>query len=527
MRLLYAAQFEVASLDNARWAAKREDVLNVVSSWISEWYRSRKNVQIDLPRVTASLNPASGHDLAVSASFAKSENISHTVISWSYPDENGGNLLWNSRIELAEFRDLTEFSFQLQFDSMQYVIAPVEFTLKRPRIIGAMLRQFNCTCGDTRVSNEPREVTAPGMAEFIQRVESRRRRLPIILVSRTASSEKFLIDPGQLAEQLAGIAETHYLADKWAGFALSNSIGEHYRCFNGAVRVYWPDFDSAGAPFSPIYLPDGINHFGRLGDVLFRQLAGISAFRYATGPVITDSVEFLDIERRSELDEVKAAARDRGDLEQLLALADQENAQLSEQNRRFQQENESLKANLDLAQENFRAMSHAAAKAEVEADSPETSQEESAIELPSVGDAVVSAKTDFADTLTFLDSALDSATDSPFEQPRKAYQAFLAMHEVCLGWRESLRTGKSVGSFEQAFERRGFEYKPRESVTSRGKWGKEYEATYDGCKVSIEPHLALGKGGPNTCLRIHFYADREKQRFMIAHAGRHKTNTSS
>jgi hypothetical protein len=528
MRLLYATQFEVASLENAKLPAKREDVLNVVSSWISEWYLSRKNLQIDLPRVTACLNPASGHDLAVSANLARSENVSHTVISWSYPDENDGNLFWSSRIELAEFRELTEFSFQLQFDSMQYVIAPVEFTLRRPRIIGAMLRQFNCTCGDARLSNEPREVTAAGMAGFIQRIESRPRRLPIILVSRTAKSGRFLVDPGALAEQLAGIAEIYYLVDKWAAFALSNSIGEHYRCFDGAVRVYWPDFDSAGAPFSPIYLPDKINRLdGRLGDTLFRQLAGISAFRHATGPVITDAVELLDNERRSELEEVKAAARDRGDLDELLVLADQENAQLSDQNRRLQQENESLKANVALARENFRAMSLAAATPEEEADSPETSQEASAIDPSSVGDAVLSAKTEFADTLTFLDSALNSAMDSPFEQPRKASQAFLAMHEVCLGWRESIRTGKSMGSFDQAFERKGFEYKPRESVTSKGKWGEEYEATYDGRKVSIEPHLALGKGGPKTCLRIHFYVDREKQRFVIAHAGRHKTNTSS
>jgi len=366
------------------------------------------------------------------------------------------------------------------------------------------------------------------MAEFLQRIESRQRRLQIILVSRTTMAEKCLIDPGQLAEQLAGIAETYYLADKWAAFALSNAIGEHYRCFNGALRVYWPDFDSAGTPFSPIYLPEKINQLnGKLGDMLFRQLAGISAFRYTTGPVITDALEMLDIERRSELEEIKTAARDRGDLDELLALADQENAQLSEQNRRLQTENESLKASLELAQENFRAMSLGAAAPNEETDSLETSEEGTVFEPRSVGDAVLAAREHFANTLTFLDSALDSAIDSPFEQPRKGYQAFLAMHEVCLGWRDSLRTGRSVGSFEQTFARKGFEYTSRESMTSRGKWGEEYEATYDGRKVSIEPHLAVGKGGPKTCLRIHFYADKEKQRFVIAHAGRHKTNTSS
>jgi hypothetical protein len=64
-------------------------------------------------------------------------------------------------------------------------------------------------------------------------------------------------------------------------------------------------------------------------------------------------------------------------------------------------------------------------------------------------------------------------------------------------------------------------------MTSTGKWAGEYEAMYGGRKVSIEQHLALGKGGPDTCLRIHFYTDNEQGKYVIAHVGRHKTNKSA
>jgi hypothetical protein len=64
-------------------------------------------------------------------------------------------------------------------------------------------------------------------------------------------------------------------------------------------------------------------------------------------------------------------------------------------------------------------------------------------------------------------------------------------------------------------------------MTSRGKWSEEYETTFNGHRVSIEPHLALGKGGPDTCLRIHLNVDEDRERFVIAHVGRHKTNTSA
>jgi hypothetical protein len=64
-------------------------------------------------------------------------------------------------------------------------------------------------------------------------------------------------------------------------------------------------------------------------------------------------------------------------------------------------------------------------------------------------------------------------------------------------------------------------------MTSKGKWGNEYEATYQGQKVSIEQHLTLGKSGPDTCLSIHFYTDEKEEKYVIAHVGRHKTNTST
>src|SRR6266567_5670737 len=33
---------------------------------------------------------------------------------------------------------------------------------------------------------------------------------------------------------------------------------------------------------------------------------------------------------------------------------------------------------------------------------------------------------------------------------------------------------------------------------------------------AIEQHLAIGKGGPDTCLRIHFYTDDEQGKYVVA-----------
>jgi hypothetical protein len=525
MRLLYAVQFEIASSANAPTTTLGADVVQTVSSWILEWYSTRKAIQITFPLNGGAVSPINGHDINVTRGVSDRAKVGDTIVSWSYPDDNDGNLFWHSRIEIGEFGGLVEFSLQLFLDSTQYLIAPVEFNLRRPRLVGMLLRQFNCFCGDTRLSLEPREIGAESIEDFTTtRLLSPNRRLPIVLVSRTASSGKCLVDPTELADPLAGIAETYYLADKWAGFALTDVVGKLYSCFNGAVRLYWPDFAPAESPFSPVYVPEKLNQIGaRLTDILFRQLATISAFRYVTGPVTRDAREHLQEERNRETAELKAAAAERGDLNELLDLAVKENDELRSRNDQLREQSEGLRAGLQLAQENFRAIRQS--QAEAEAASVETASDEPGADPQSVEEAVLAAKQEYEDTMVVQDSALDSAKESPFMQYKKVSQALLAMHEVCLSWRQSRKTKTPMGTFEQAFATKGFVYKSRESATSRGKWSEEYEMTYKGQRVSIESHLALGKGGPDTCLRIYFYADTQDEKFIVAHVGRHKTNT--
>lgn len=525
MRPLYALQFEVASLEANPPLDVANQTLVVLASWISEWYLTRKNIRIALPLTGGDLSPCEGHELAITV--ARSADVSHSTISWSYPDERDGNLLWHSKCEISKFDGLTEFSFQLLLESIQFYIAPVEFVLRRPRVIATLLRQFACSHGDARLSDQPRELSAQQVPEFVaNRLLSRNRRLPIVIVSRTSIIEQCLVDPSALANRLAGIAEVYVLDDKWSGFALSDEVGKIYSCYNGAVRLYWPDFDSEASPYSPVYTPDTTRELGsKLVEIIFNQLAAISAFRFVPGPVAIDAINFLQNQKAIELESIKAAAQERGDYAELLSVADEENALLREKLNRLQEENADGKARLQLSQENLRAVwqAHEDGPHRGEAEPlPEESTEQESLE-----DVVRNATSSYASTLVFLDSATSSAQHSPFKQPKRAAQALLAMHEVCQAWRQSRRDKIAIGPLEQHFVAKGFVYKPRESMTSKGKWAEEYETTYHGRKVSIEQHVAVGKGGPDTCLRIHFYTDEKEEKFIVAHVGRHKTNTSA
>ena len=526
MRPLYAVQFEVASAKPDVSLDVAEETFRAVASWISDWYLFRRGLKIEFPVVDGYFSPCQRHELTVSTGVSQLGKVSHSTVSWSYPDENDGNLLWHSRCEVSKFGDLTEFSYQLLLESIQFYIAPVEFNLHRPRLIATLLRQFVCTHGDERLSAEPRGLSAQEVPEFVQtHLLSRRRRVPIVVVSRSPISETCLVDPVELAARLAGSAAVHVLADQWAGYALSDEVGKSYACYNGAVRLYWPDFDPEASPYSPIYTPDKVRELvGRLGEIIFRQLAAISAFRFVSGPVAVDALNFLEEQKRKELESIKTAAQERGDYEQLTQMAEEENAELKEKLRQLQEENADLRVGLQLSQDNLRAMWRVQEVEEV--GTAESAPEEEA-EPESIEEAVSVAGANFSETLVFLDSARTSAKDSPFKQPKRVYRALLAMHEVCQEWRKSRKEKMAIGSLEHRFAVKGFKYRPKESITSKGKWASEYEATYRRQKVPIEQHLTLGNGGPDTCLRIHFYTDDDEEKYVIAHVGRHKTNTSA
>jgi hypothetical protein len=527
VRPLYAVQFEVAPREPDKQVDVTEQVLRAVASWISEWYLIRKSKQIDFPIEGGYLRPLDSHDLEVSRELSKSGDVARFVVSWSYPDDNDGNLLWHSRCEISKFGALTEFSFQLLLQSIQFYIAPVEFSLKRPRIIANLLRSFICTHGDTRLSLEPRGLAAPGVPSFVQdRLLSASRRLPIVVVSRTPIFDKWLVDPVELADRLAGIAEVIVLDDKWAGYALSEEVGKIYSCYNGAVRLYWPDFDLQESPYSPIYIPEKVSALGgKLIEIVFRQLAAISAFRFVPGPVAVDASDLLQEQRKKEIESIRKSAQDRGDFAELFDMSAKENQELQKSIDQLKEENSDLSARLQLSQENMKAIWGAQEDDQGIASSGAASEKE--FEPESIEEAVLGAQSKLSETLVFQESALTSARRSPFKQPKKVFQALLAMHEVCQAWRQSRKDKVPSGSFEQRFANKGFAFVARESITSKGKWSEEYETTYKGQKVSIEQHLALGKGGPDTCLRIHFFTDEQDGKFIVAHVGRHKTNTNA
>jgi hypothetical protein len=65
------------------------------------------------------------------------------------------------------------------------------------------------------------------------------------------------------------------------------------------------------------------------------------------------------------------------------------------------------------------------------------------------------------------------------------------------------------------------------SDTTRNRHKADYTFSYGSKARLFEPHITIGSGGPNSCASIHFLLDEDKGKIVVAHVGRHLTNTKT
>jgi hypothetical protein len=154
----------------------------------------------------------------------------------------------------------------------------------------------------------------------------------------------------------------------------------------------------------------------------------------------------------------------------------------------------------------------------------DTEEREERLTLVSV---VQQAATIHADALLILDSALDSAADSPFEEVDRVAVILDAMALIA----RRRQAGTLGMSLRDAFREMAVEYRGGIAASTSARLRKQYEAPLpNGTIVSCDEHIVLGSTyDPRFCLRVYFTSRAPGEpRFVIPHIGRHfdvKTTT--
>jgi hypothetical protein len=256
-----------------------------------------------------------------------------------------------------------------------------------------------------------------------------------------------------------------------------------------------------------------------LPDYLFRTLAAVASFRYIEGAAIRDARQAItDLEKR-KVDElryqVKAGLVEKDGLESQLLAALERIGQLTT-------ERDQYKADLVAQQAAWAEVQQAMAGGESALPEPSV---EPKVRFNSVAEAVAQAKKDFSGPLAFLDSALESATDSPYKDPERVYELFEAIALVAAEWKENM--GALGRSWNDAVSELGFDLRDQVSMTSKGKYGDEYKFMYKGQRRLFEKHITIGAKQADKCLSVHFYRDDDDLVLVVGHCGRHLANTTT
>lgn len=519
MRTVYATALEL------RGRGDMTAALEYIGRWIEDWYR-RRRLAIEVTSILVEgesvSTPAPGHELSIRRySSQGTPDTLLTDLRWAHPDQYDKSLGWVTSLALLSKNESLLISLEVAVTGLKPVIAPARISLGSPRVIRDIARLRSVKLGGHPYGVAPELLGAEDVEALASELSDPTRPYPIVLVSRRVGDDVPLVDATELADRLAGAAKVYELQDKWAGFRLTEEMGRPTSCYGGAIRLYWPGFSVDADPFlHPLWMPWQFKD-AESSERSLLQLCNIvfdaAAFRHLEPAAISSARLNAQREAREAARSGHSKSEDQllEDLivmEQKLEALEATHAEVLQENRMLRENAAALSAHMDW-------------KVSV-TPLPEATESQAEIGPPGSAAEAVQRAAAGARRLHFLASAYASAEDSPYKQPERVQQALAALEEVAEIWVGTL-DGKPGSSVRELFKQRGFDYSDDVSQTSKGKWGSEYQIIHDGQKIDISPHITLGAKQADTCLSIHWAWDKASKMALVAHVGRHKTNTKT
>ena len=225
--------------------------------------------------------------------------------------------------------------------------------------------------------------------------------------------------------------------------------------------------------------------------------------------------ELLQLAERIVGESLQQAKRERDDEREHARELQRQLADAQRELERLQRENDDIREQLRVVA--------AAAEAAVAESADSAGGEAGEPEFRSVGEAVEQAAK--LRGLRFLQEAVQSANESPFERPGELYGAFVLLSQLA-----SLRLTGSVGmSVEEWLLAAGVEYaRHLGQAKEMAKFRSQYTFRVNGERTVFEEHLKFGNGrDPHHSLRVYMKWQADEGEWIIGHVGRHLKNANT
>lgn len=208
-------------------------------------------------------------------------------------------------------------------------IEPMRTSARCPSIIRDLIRSSkDWTIGDAALpSGRPQNFQGKSGGGLVcELITSARRKFPLVLVSDYEDVQVWDALDRKIASDLAGLAYVASIDDE-ASWQLSETLGRRFSCFDGAVRIYWPnsDVDGASTPIQStiwtadrlLSVPEGVNGEDRFREELRRRVMNVSAL------AITEPPEIGEIYRGASRAKLASLEGDASSLEEIYKMAEE------------------------------------------------------------------------------------------------------------------------------------------------------------------------------------------------------------
>ncbi|MDB4909137.1 MAG: hypothetical protein JWO05_3921 [Gemmatimonadetes bacterium] len=508
---LYAQSFDLSSPPACDAAA---EVSNALRDWIGDrWPTSKGWFSTTEP---GSIRSADGSIFRWEPFVDQQRQL--IDFTWRHPHANDRAISWSTRVTFAVLPSRTYVSIRVS-NTGPALGHPGCLPTTRPRLLISLAERFTLFERGVRVSMAPLPLSETDIASFVRyELYDPKRRYPIALLSPDAHGN-FVLDPLQFGRDLLGLAKTYVAMTPESTFALTDELGRReLSCFQGALRIYFPEFTRSADPFRhPLLLPRRLA-ISRERLRLAQALSALTIRRFDEEPSITvlrdERAIALEAKREVlvvELASAHAAAKARQDYEHLADL--------------YSRENETLQREVESLHEQLQELSHKVAGLQFALSrqsegSMEPLEDEFEFEPEDVLDSVEQAAALYGAHLLVLATAGESAQQSPFARPREVLNALRMLSEVAALVNE-VALGRPL---REEFAARGLDYRGGIARTTSKKLRRQYLFTDGEFEYPCEEHLCLGSGSydPADCLRIYINTKlRPGGRFVVGHVGRH------
>ena len=391
-------------------------------------------------------------------------------------------------------------------------VAPAEVKVRAPRFIREVVAlPCSWTVGTKGegVFAHPFNIDADDLPMLDELLVSPVRRLPLVMVSEHGGETLAGDLHERLAHDLCGIGHVVRLSTD-ASWALTESRGREWSCYNGAVRLFWPIRAGMGDYRShPLWTYDQLaDRFDTEQDAREHLRASLARRVLEASTFVTDDPAFDDFavaRSRVALEHARAAADEEGDYRELAKAYAVDNVQL----RAALDEQRSLVETLRRQLESLPIVDSTDLDSEVEAP-PGT-----------VAEAVAIARRELSGNVAIgVETAEDIAQlNAGAGPPDKILRYLRTLGDLA----SALAQGTIRLSVPQWLKMRNVECSVDSEITKASEKGRRFRTRkVNGETVDCEYHLKpVDKVRPDMCARIYFATATTAPFVKVGYIGRH------